>query len=309
MKMIPELEVAQKKQNRNLGLRRPAWLKVKFKWGEDFQKVEGILKKWSLHTVCQEAICPNISECYNQQIATFLILGDVCTRNCSFCGVKKGKPLRIDFQEPEKVAQAVKELGLKYVVITSVTRDDLPDGGATIFANTVQAIKKISPEIKVEVLIPDLKGSRKALEIVINASPDVLGHNLETIPRLYAQVRPGANYERSLSILSWAKKFSSSLITKSGLMVGLGENKSEILSVMDDLYKVECDLLTIGQYLPPTQLNYPVKRYYLPEEFNEFIFEGKKRGFKWIESGPLVRSSFHAYTQWQKLQLSHPYGS
>ncbi|MCX8011687.1 MAG: lipoyl synthase [Desulfobacterota bacterium] len=289
-------------------LKHPSWIKVRLNPGEDFQRVDNILKKWSLHTVCREAICPNISECYRHRTVTLLILGDVCTRNCRFCGVKKGKPQISDSSEAERVAQAVKELGLRYVVITSVTRDDLPDGGATAFAQTIKAIKRNNPEIRVEVLIPDLRGSKDALEIIIHASPDVLGHNLETVPRLYSQVRPEANYERSLNLLKEAKKISSSLVTKSGLMVGLGESKDEVLIAMDDLRSVDCDILTIGQYLAPTRFNYPVKRYYSLKEFDEFIFAGGKRGLKWIESGPLVRSSFHAYAQWQKTQSNDLFG-
>ncbi|HJX31010.1 MAG TPA: lipoyl synthase [Thermodesulfobacteriota bacterium] len=287
-------------------LRRPSWLKARVTLGGDFAEVEQILHKWSLNTVCREAACPNISECYNQRTATFLILGDVCTRNCLFCAVKKGTPRPFDSQEPERVAQAVKELGLYHVVITSVTRDDLPDGGARCFAQTIDEIRKINPGIIVEVLIPDLKGSKKALAIIRDASPHIVGHNVETVPRLYPQVRSTANYRQSLTIIKTTKD-SSLITTKSGLMVGLGEGKEEILTTMDDLRAVGCDILTIGQYLSPTKQCFPIKRYYHPQEFEEFTQEGKERGFKWIEAGPLVRSSFHANEQWKKAQ-SNPCG-
>jgi lipoyl synthase len=278
---------------------RPPWLKARIHCGDVFAGVDNVLKKWSLNTVCREAACPNISECYNQRAASFLILGDVCTRNCAFCGVKKGTPRPFDPREPERVAQAVKELGLHHVVITSVTRDDLPDGGARCFARTIDEIRKINSDTIVEVLIPDLKGSQKALAIICDASPHIVGHNVETVPRLYPQVRSTANYRQSLTIIKMTKD-SSLITTKSGLMVGLGEEKEEILTTMDDLRAVGCDILTIGQYLSPTKKCFPIKRYYNPQEFEEFFREGKERGFKWIEVGPLVRSSFHANDQWKK---------
>lgn len=280
---------------------RPPWLKTRIHCGDVFARVDNVLKKWSLNTVCREAACPNISECYNHRTATFLILGDVCTRNCAFCAVKKGTPRPLDPQEPERVAQAVKELGLYHVVITSVTRDDLPDGGAGCFARTIDEIRKINPVSIVEVLIPDLKGSKKALAIICDASPHIVGHNVETVPRLYSQVRSTANYRQSLTIIKMSKD-SSLITTKSGLMLGLGEAKEEILTTMDDLRAVGCDILTIGQYLSPTKQCFPIKRYYHPQEFEEFTREGKERGFKWIEAGPLVRSSFHANDQWKKAQ-------
>jgi lipoate synthase len=285
---------------------RPPWLKTRIHCGNNFDDTDNVLKKWSLNTVCREAACPNISECYNQRTATFLILGDVCTRNCAFCAVKKGTPRPLDSQEPERVAQAVKELGLYHVVITSVTRDDLPDGGACCFARTIDEIRKINPDTIVEVLIPDLKWSQKALAIICDASPHIVGHNVETVPRLYPQVRSSANYRQSLTIIKMTKD-SSLITTKSGLMVGLGEEKEEILTTMDDLRAVGCDILTIGQYLSPTKQCFPIKRYYHPQEFEEFTREGKERGFKWIEAGPLVRSSFHANDQWEKAQ-SNPCG-
>ena len=280
---------------------RPPWIKARIRLGKDFEEVESILKKWALNTVCREAACPNISDCYNQRTATFLILGKICTRNCTFCGVQKGKPFSLDPQEPERVAQAVKELRLYHVVITSVTRDDLPDGGASAFAQTIHEVRKINPDTIIEVLIPDLQGSKESLAIIIAAFPNILGHNIETVPRLYSQTRRRANYLQSLHILKMAKDFSC-LVTKSGLMLGLGETKDEVLQTMDNLRVVGCDLLTIGQYLSPSSHNVAVKRYYHPQEFEEFIREGKKRGFKWIEAGPLVRSSFHAHKQWKEVQ-------
>ena len=261
--------------------------------------MDNVLKKWSLNTVCREAACPNISDCYNQRTATFLILGDVCTRSCAFCAVKKGIPRPLDPQEPERVAQAVKELGLHHVVITSVTRDDLPDGGAGCFARTIDEIRKNIPDTIVEVLIPDLKGSQKALAFICDASPHIVGHNVETVSRLYPQVRNMADYRQSLTILRRIKEFCSTT-TKSGLMVGLGEEKEEILTTMDDLRAVGCDILTIGQYLAPMKNCFSIKRYYHPQEFEVLTREGKERGFKWIEAGPLVRSSFHANDQWKK---------
>ena len=302
--MLPQTNDAMKSfcvSAQSVNQSRPPWLKTRIHCGDVFARVDNVLKKWSLNTVCQEAACPNIGECYNQRTATFLILGDVCTRNCAFCAVKKGTPRPLDSQEPERVAQAVKELGLYHVVITSVTRDDLPDGGARCFARTIDEIRKINFDTIVEVLIPDLRGSKKALTIIRDASPHIVGHNVETVPRLYPQVRSTANYRQSLTIIKMTKD-SSLITTKSGLMVGLGEEKEEILATMDDLRAVGCDILTIGQYLSPTKKCFPIKRYYHPQEFEEFAREGKERGFKWIEAGPLVRSSFHANDQWKKVQ-------
>ena len=290
-------------RSRKSELRRPPWLKARVNLGKDFAEVEQILHRWSLNTVCREAACPNISECYNQRTATFLILGDVCTRNCTFCGVKKGTPGPLDPQEPERVAQAVKELGLHHVVITSVTRDDLSDGGAHCFAGTIEEIRKINSDTVIELLIPDFRGSKESLAIIMDAFPNILGHNIETVPRLYPQTRMKADYLQSLNVLNVVKEFSC-LVTKSGLMLGLGETKNEILQTMDDLRAVGCDLLTIGQYLSPASHNIVAKRYYHPQEFEEFICEGRKRGFKWIEAGPLVRSSFHAHEQWKKAQIN-----
>jgi len=288
--------------------RRPPWLKGRIRLGEDFRGVEKILKKWNLNTVCREAFCPNMGECFNQRTATFLILGDRCTRGCSFCGVKKGIPLPLDPQEPERLARAVSEMGLNHVVVTSVTRDDLSDGGASVFSLTTRKIKRLKPDLVVEVLISDLKGSERALSLILSASPHILVHNLETVPRLYPKIRIGADYKRSLKVIRTVKEFYPSVVTKSGLMLGLGERKEEVLQAMDDLRAVGCDLLTLGQYLPPTSRNFPVKRYYSPQEFDEFFREGRRRGFRWVESGPLVRSSYHAEKQWKSF-LSPPSGS
>jgi len=250
-----------------------------------------------LHTVCEEARCPNVGECFQNGTATFLILGDVCTRACAFCAVTSGRPGGLDAAEPLKVAQAVSRLGLRHAVVTSVTRDDLPDGGASVFAATIRAIRRLSPGTSVEVLIPDLQGSHDALAKVMAARPDVLNHNLETVPRLYRRVRPKAVYGRSLELLARAGQVDGDAITKSGLMVGLGEEREELLAVMAELVAVGCQVLTIGQYLQPTPRHLPVARYYHPDEFAGLAREGRRLGFRHVESGPLVRSSYHAERQ------------
>ena len=286
--------------------RRPPWLKVRMKLGEEFYAVDSILKKLRLNTVCREAACPNIGTCFNDRTATFLILGHVCTRNCRFCNVTYGTPSSLDGTEPERIAQAVKELGLDHVVITSVTRDDLPDGGSSVFADTIKAMRRASPAVTVEVLVPDFQGCQKALKTVVDAAPDVVGHNVETVPRLYGNVRSQADYERSLSVLKAAKELGGG-VTKSGIMVGLGETKAEVYAVLDDLAASLCDIVTIGQYLAPTGAHSAVQEYYTPHDFKTFTHEGLKKGFSWVESGPLVRSSFHAKKQWQRL-LTEDYG-
>ncbi|MCD6452143.1 MAG: lipoyl synthase [Acidobacteria bacterium] len=280
--------------------RHPDWLKVRFPSGEEYRRVKLLLRRLHLHTVCESARCPNIGECFNRGVATFMILGDVCTRNCRFCNVEKGVPLPLDPEEPKRVAEAVVKLNLRYAVITSVTRDDLPDGGAGFFAETIKMIRKYSPSTRVEVLIPDFKGDPEALETVLSASPDVLNHNLETVRRLYPEVRPQADYERSLAVLKRAKEHVPSLLTKSGLMVGLGEDISEIKEAMADLRETGCDLLTLGQYLQPTPSHLPIARYYHPDEFRKLAREGMEMGFLHVEAGPLVRSSYRA-----DLQFSH----
>ena len=285
-------EIAMKKE-------RPPWLKARLRIGNNFRELEKIIETMNLNTVCREAFCPNMGVCFNDRTVTFLILGNRCSRKCSFCGVKKGNMLAPDTHEPIRVARAVKEIGLTHTVVTSVTRDDLPDGGAGIFARTIIEIKKLQPESVVEVLIPDLKGSIESLSVILNASPEIVGHNVETIPRLYPLTRKQANYKRSLGVLEMAKELAPSTATKSGLILGMGEKKDEILRVMDDLREVGCDLLTLGQYLPPAAGNFPLKRYYSPPEFQDLFSEGMRRGFRWVESNPLVRSSYHAKNQWK----------
>lgn len=274
---------------------RPDWLKVRIPVGETYSSIKSIIDKHKLHTVCGEAHCPNMGECWNSGTATFMILGDICTRTCGFCAVKTGMPTELDADEPRRVAEAVKLMNVKYAVVTSVNRDELYDGGATIFAETIRKIREASPTCKVEVLIPDFKGDEFALNIVLDAFPDVLNHNIETVPRLYKTVRPQAKYERSLELLERAKK--RGFTTKSGLMVGLGETIEEVISVMKDLRKVQCDILTLGQYLQPTKEHLPVVRFLHPNEFKEIKERGIALGFKHIESGPLVRSSYHAEKQ------------
>ena len=278
---------------------RPDWLRVKLPGGEEYHRIKGLLRTANLHTVCEEAVCPNIGECFGQGTATFLILGDVCTRRCNFCAVAKGVPSALEEGEPEKIARVVKQIGLRHIVITSVTRDDLPDGGAGHYAKTIKATRTENPTCTIEVLIPDFKGSEKAVETVLNESPHILNHNLETVPRLYPDVRPGADYNRSLSLLEEAKESDPELTTKSGLILGMDEEHHEIIDVMSDLRDVGCDILTIGQYLCPGKGFLPVKRFYHPDEFIHLKYEGEKMGFRHVESGPLVRSSYHAAEQFK----------
>lgn len=272
--------------------RLPPWFKINLATGDGFRNVQKQVQSNKLHTVCRSAACPNQNECWNAGTASFMILGDVCTRTCRFCSVPKGMPSNLDREEPERVARAVAELNLKYAVITSVTRDDLPDGGADIFAATIKAIRTTSPDCRVEVLIPDFQGSAESLETVLHASPDVLNHNLETVPSLYSRVRPQAHYQRSLELLSQARQFGA--VTKTGLMLGLGEGAVEVRSVMRDLRSVNCQILTLGQYLQPGKSHLPVEKYYSPDEFEFFREEAISLGFKQVVAGPLVRSSYHA---------------
>jgi len=275
--------------------RRPSWLKVRMPTGGQFAEVRRLVAQHHLHTVCESARCPNVGHCWARRTATFMILGDVCTRNCRFCAVKTGKPTAVDLDEPRRVAEAVKTLNLRYAVITSVTRDDLEDGGALIFAETIRQIRTAVPGCQVEVLIPDFKGSAAALRTVLGAKPDVLNHNLETVPRLYRQVRPQANYTRSLQVLERARR--AGFTTKSGLMLGLGETLDEVREVMRDLRSVGCQILTLGQYLQPTREHLPVARFVSPQEFDALRDYGLAIGFQHVASGPLVRSSFHADEQ------------
>ncbi len=273
---------------------RPAWLRAPAPAGENYRELKALVERLRLHTVCESAACPNVGDCWNQRTATFMILGNVCTRRCGFCAVRKGAPLPVDYDEPRRVAQAVAALGLRYAVITSVNRDDRKDGGAELFALTIRAIRAHVPGCQVEVLIPDFQGSHDAMDIVLGASPDVLNHNIETVPRLYRQVRLGARYERSLDLLAYSKCRRPDIPTKSGLMVGLGETLEEVLAVMRDLRSSGVDILTIGQYLRPSPRHLPVIRFVPPEEFAELARAGRQMGFRHVESGPLVRSSYHA---------------
>ena len=275
--------------------RRPHWLKVKLPGGNAFTKVKSVVNNGELHTVCQSARCPNIGECWGRQTATFMIMGDLCTRNCRFCAVNHGKPEPLDENEPIKIARAVKHLGLRYAVITSVTRDDLDDGGARHFAETIRAVKKLQPECRVEVLIPDLQGDKSALKTVLDAQPDVLNHNIETVPRLYPQARPQADFNRSIELLKRSAELGAR--TKTGIMVGLGETEKEILDVFEILVSVNCKILTIGQYLQPGPEQLPIHEFIHPDQFAILKNKALELGFEHVESGPLVRSSYHADEQ------------
>lgn len=272
--------------------KRPAWLKVKLPSGDNYNNVKNLMRRQKLHTVCEEARCPNMAECWNNRSATFMILGDTCTRSCGFCNVKVGMPDKLDLDEPRRVADSVRELELRHVVITSVNRDELKDGGASIFAETIQLIREEMPETTIEILIPDFRGVEEAFYTIMKNAPDILNHNLETVPRLYPVVRPQAKYSRSLNLIRWFK--DRYLRTKSGIMVGIGEKPDEVLGLMNNLVEHGCDILTIGQYLQPTKNHLPVERFVTPQEFNMYKEEGLKMGFKIVESSPLVRSSYHA---------------
>jgi len=274
--------------------RHPDWLKVKIGGGKDFTKIKSMLRHAKLHTICEEARCPNIAECFSRGTAVFLILGNICTRNCKYCNVKHGVPLSLNSNEPKYVAESVKELGLKYAVITSVTRDDLEDGGASVFYDTVKEIKKLNNDCKIEVLIPDFRGSEEALMKVTASKPDVVSHNIEVAEELFPEIRPEGNYMVSLEVLKNIKKIDKKVRLKSGFMVGLGENKEQIVKMMQDLRDSDVDFLTIGQYLQPTRNHAEIKKYYTPKEFDEFKKTAMDLGFKHVESGPLVRSSYNA---------------
>ncbi len=279
--------------------RKPAWLKVRAPGGPNYLRLRRLVREWNLHTVCEEARCPNIGECWQDATATFMILGDVCTRNCGYCAIAHGRPVWEDREEPERIGQAVAELGLDYVVITSVNRDDLADGGAAHWAATIRAVRRAAPRCRVETLIPDFQGSASALDVVIAARPDVLNHNTETVPRLYSLARHGGRYDRTLGLFRRARAAAPDLTTKSGIIVGLGETVDELISTMRDLRAVDVDLLTLGQYLRPSPAHLPVVKYYRPEEFVELGAVGRELGFRHVESGPLVRSSYHAKKQAQ----------
>lgn len=277
--------------------RHPEWLKVRFPAGERFHHIKTLLRTHGLHSVCEEAHCPNIGECFNDGTATFMILGDTCTRACAFCAVNSGRPGPLDPLEPHRLARAVEILGLDYVVITSVNRDDLADGGAGVFAACIRAIRSRNPACRVEVLIPDFEGNWDALAQVVRAKPFVLNHNIETVPRLYARVRPKARYERSLELIARVKELDPGMVTKSGMMVGLGETLEEVLETMADLRRHGCEVLTVGQYLRPTPKHLPVARYWLPAEYEPIRRKGVELGFVHVEAGPLVRSSYRAHAQ------------
>jgi lipoic acid synthetase len=273
---------------------RPKWLRAPAPVGQNYRELKDLITNLRLHTVCESAACPNVGECWNRRTATFMILGNVCTRRCGFCAVQKGAPLAVDYDEPRRVAEAVAAMGLRYAVVTSVNRDDRKDGGAEIFALVIEAIRARVPGCRVEVLVPDFQGSRPAMKIVMDARPDVLNHNTETVPRLYRQVRLGARYERSLDMLEYAKQLSPETPVKSGLMLGLGELREEVLQVMRDLRAHRVDILTLGQYLRPSPRHLPIVRYVPPAEFDEYRRAGMEMGFAHVEAGPLVRSSYHA---------------
>ncbi len=291
---------------------RPGWLKVRIRSDERFDRVNDLIKGLSLHTVCQEARCPNIFECWSEGTATFMILGDICTRHCGFCAVGKGKPAALDPDEPRHVGEAVKQLGVKHAVVTSVNRDELPDGGAVHFAQTIYWIRRLNPGTRIEVLIPDFCGNEESLNVVLGARPDVLNHNTETVARLYKRVRPDAKYEQSLELLRRAhsRKPEHPLLTKSGLMVGLGEDVGELIYTFRDIAETGCDILTVGQYLAPTAKHIPIEKYYAPEEFGYLKSEALAMGFRYVEAGPLVRSSYHAGRHTQGgAGAAHDYGN
>ncbi len=272
--------------------RRPEWLKVRAPGGEDYARIKSMMRSKALHTVCEEARCPNITECWNAGTATFMIHGDTCTRSCGFCAVKTGRPLPVDYDEPRRVAEAIASMNLKHAVITSVNRDELKDGGSTIWAETITLSRELSPTTTIEVLVPDFKGNMSNLQRIIDAQPDILNHNTETVPRLYKHVRPQGRFQWTLDVLAESKR--QGMRTKTGIMLGLGETPAEIMDVMAELIKVNVDVLTLGQYLQPTKNHLPVDRFVHPDEFKHYEVEGLKMGFNIVESGPLVRSSYHA---------------
>ncbi|HUL48640.1 MAG TPA: lipoyl synthase [Gemmatimonadales bacterium] len=290
--MAPLVQLAPR-----ISSRKPPWLKVPAPGGPQYAELKHLLRELGLHTVCEEAHCPNVGECWGHRTATFMILGDVCTRNCSYCAVAHGTPLPVDHAEPARVAEAVRRLQLKHVVITSVDRDDLADGGAAVFAASIREIRTRVPGTSIEVLIPDFKGNRESLETVVRASPNILNHNLESVDRLYRLARPGGRYRRALELLGRAKDWAPALLTKSGIMCGLGEEWDELLDAMRDLRAQDVDILTLGQYLRPSARHIPIARYYTPEEFAELKRLGLAMGFRHVEAGPLVRSSYHAWEQ------------
>lgn len=285
--------------------RRPEWIKVRAPSGETYEWLRGMMRSKALHTVCEEARCPNIGECWGSGTATFLIMGEVCTRSCGFCDIATGRPAPMDWLEPERVARAVQRMNLRHAVITSVNRDERPDGGAPIFAMLINRIRELQPGCSIEVLIPDFKGSREALKIVMDARPEILNHNVETVPRLFKKVQPQDNYAWAEATLRNAKELDPEVLTKSGIMLGLGESLEEVEATMRDLRSWSVDIITIGQYLQPSKKHLPIERYYTLEEFEQLKTFGEEIGFKWVESGPLVRSSYHAEKQVRALSQVH----
>lgn len=300
-RLIPEDEITVAPRPQ----RRPPWIKVRAPAGETYEWLRDMMRAKHLHTVCEEARCPNIGECWGAGTATFLLMGDVCTRSCGFCDIKTGRPSPLDWLEPERVARAVKAMNLRHAVITSVNRDERPDGGAPIFAMVIRRIRELHPGCSIEVLIPDFKGSVEALKIVMDARPEILGHNVETVPRLFKKVQPQDRYEWAQATLVNAKKLDPEVLTKSGIMVGLGETMEEVKATLRDLRDWGVDIVTIGQYLQPSRRHLPVERFYTPEEFEELRAYGYDLGFKWVESGPLVRSSYRAEQQVRALSVVH----
>jgi lipoic acid synthetase len=296
---LDSIEVATEvATNKPPNRRHPEWIRAKIPSGENYERLKVLMRSKALHTVCEEARCPNMGECWGAGTATFLMLGDICTRSCAFCDIKTGRPLALDYAEPERVATAVKSMNLRHVVITSVNRDERKDGGAPVLAAVIRRIREVQPGCSIEMLIPDFKGDAEALKYVMDARPEILGHNVETVPRLFKQVQPQDKYEWAMITLENAKKMDPEVLTKSGIMIGLGETWDEILQVMQDLIDRNVDILTIGQYLQPrADQHLPVKKYYHPDEFAELKSIGLEMGFKWVESGPLVRSSYHADQQ------------
>jgi len=305
MTSVPTRERVNPEAADSRPLRRPEWIRVRAPAGETYERLQGLMRSKALHTVCEEAMCPNMGDCWSAGTATFLMLGDVCTRTCGFCDVKRGRPSPLDWLEPERVAQAVKAMNLKHAVITSVNRDDRKDGGAPVFAMVIQRIRALHPGCSIEVLIPDFKGSLEALRIVMEARPEILNHNVETVPRLFKTVQPQDRFEWAEATLRNAKRLDPDVLTKSGLMVGLGETIGEIKETMNAQRSWGVDILTIGQYLQPSKKHLPIARYYPLEEFDELKEYGLRIGFKWIESAPLVRSSYHAAEQVRSLSMVH----
>ncbi len=300
--ITPDPEGVKKPRNPS---RRPSWIKVRAPSGETYEKLRVMMRQKSLHTVCEEARCPNMGECWGAGTATFLLMGEICTRSCGFCDITTGRPSPLDWMEPERVARAVQSMDLRHAVITSVNRDERTDGGAPIFSMVIRRIRELQPGCSIEVLVPDFKGSLEALKIVMDARPEILNHNVETVPRLFKMVQPQDKYEWAKATLSNAKDLDPDVLTKSGIMAGLGESIEEIKEVMVDLREWGVDILTIGQYLQPSKKHLPIERYYLPEEFEALRRYGAEIGFKWVESGPLVRSSYHAGKQVQALSVVH----